>query len=363
MNARQHERADVQVPVSVFRDARDVIPVRRLPTYPRLVAQLAPSDPVVRDDVTARLRRDRAALAGVAEDVLAPSATARLLNTRWFRTLERVAWEGREGGESPSAVRDLVDAKARELSDGLARAAKSVLPCWSPCVYRRGAARGADGVEFVTALVLDHDDGLVIDEAVQPWLDWPLVVHTSWSHTPEHPRFRIVLVLAEPVPAAEWPRAWRWASSRSGGRIDPACKDPSRLYLLPALPARGAPFDTRIHDPGGPLLRIDTSDVVAEPVAPSRSSTSTSPSDVRLARARYRLRTDRVARELAATWLGARTTNRRAEGVKCPGCGRDSAWFWLDPGAQSTAVCQHKNSCGWWGHLDALLSARGGADV
>ena len=361
MNRPLRDERSAHIDLCRFRDARDVLPRAWRSTYREFAAALAPAlAPVRRDVIEAGARRLR--VIDEAERVLLSGAVPSdwLADHPAFRAIEKVAWT--TDGD-PAARLQAVSCGAAQAREGVWRQVKTRLPCWSPCVYRRGAVRCADGVEFVTALVLDHDDGLGIDAAVEPWLDWPLVVHTSWSHTPKHPRFRIVLVLAEPVPAAAWPRAWRWASSRSGGRIDPACKDPSRLYLLPAVPAPGAPFETRTHDPGGPLLRIDTSDVVAAPVAPSRPSTSTSPSDVRLARARYRLRTDRVARELAATWLGARTTNRRAEGVKCPGCGRDSVWFWLDPGAQSTAVCQHKNSCGWWGHLDALLSARGGTDV
>ena len=66
-----------------------------------------------------------------------------------------------------------------------------------------------------------------------------------------------------------------------------------------------------------------------------------------------------AARERAASHLGATVRSGRAEHITCPGCGRRSVWFWLKPGQMSTAACKHKNSCGWWGHLDTLLDARG----
>ena len=57
--------------------------------------------------------------------------------------------------------------------------------------------------------------------------------------------------------------------------------------------------------------------------------------------------------------LGMTGQFTRADRVPCPACGRPSAWFWLSPGALSTAQCHHKDSCGWWGHLDELLDDQG----
>ena len=145
------------------------------------------------------------------------------------------------------------------------------------------------------------------------------------------------------------------------------------MYLLPAVPAPEAPWESRVHDPGGELLRIDweglpeLADVKAPSPArrtsrrsPGRSSTT---ADRIRRKARRLLRTDRDTRERAATWIGARLVSNRAEGIECPSCGRPSVWFWLDPGRQSTACCDHRNSCAWWGHLDELLDHHGGPDV
>ena len=145
------------------------------------------------------------------------------------------------------------------------------------------------------------------------------------------------------------------------------------MYLLPAVPAPGAPWETRVHDPGGELLRIDWEALPEAPTdlpAPADARPRRAPPARNSARAdrvrrkaRRLLRTDRETRERAAAWVGARIVSNRAEGIECPSCGRPSAWFWLDPGRQSTASCDHKNSCGWWGHLDDLLDRHGGPDV
>ena len=56
--------------------------------------------------------------------------------------------------------------------------------------------------------------------------------------------------------------------------------------------------------------------------------------------------------------LGARIRGecpqRRAEGVACPGCGRASVWFWIEPDRLKAACCNHLASCGWRGSLDDL---------
>lgn len=171
-----------------------------------------------------------------------------------------------------------------------------------------------------------------------------------------------------------WPRAWAWAWERTGGHADAACKNPSRLYLLPAVGAADAAWERRIHDPGGHLLRIDwerlpdpVPSAPAPPTANARRPRFQQPVGQRVDPARRKaqalLRSDRATRERAAAWLEARVTANRAEGVACPGCDRPSVWFYLDPGRQTTAVCDHRNSCGWWGHLDDLLDHHGKCHV
>jgi hypothetical protein len=351
------------VPVTTFRDARDAIPRPRSLTYPELVAWLAPARPSVRGDVVDASRQQRATLARVLDAAIHERGPVRG-GDRWQRELERVAFQTAATTEDPDVVAEALRARAAELDVAIVRQAKTALPCWSPAVYRPGRLRGADGVEAVTCLVLDHDDGLSIDEATAPWTDWPHLVHTSWSHTDERPKFRVVLVLAEPVPAAAWPRAWAWAFARAGGRVDPACKDPSRVYFLPAVPSADAPYEARVHEPGGQLLRIDWERL---PTPASKGPTNRPPvpaasppdDDPRRRRLVHLLRTDRGTRDRAAELLGAEVHDRRADKITCPSCGRPSVWFWLEPGAQHTAACKHLNSCAWRAGLDVLLDARG----
>jgi hypothetical protein len=129
---------------------------------------------------------------------------------------------------------------------------------WSPVTYLPGTTRGKANVDQVHALVLD------IDHAPLP-LDllgeWEYVAHTTFRHTPEAPRWRVVLPLGQPVAGAEWPAFWLRANAYFGGCVDPAAKDSSRIFYLPSCPP-GAVHDFKQQH--GRLLGSD--DLPAVPV-------------------------------------------------------------------------------------------------
>ena len=106
---------------------------------------------------------------------------------------------------------------------------------WSPVRYQPGTRRGNDNVAAVTLLVAEFDHS-------EP--DWPLiadldyVAYTTWSHTHDDPHWRVVVRLAEEVPASEWPEVWQRAAFWLFPGLDPACKDPARLYYWPTCRPR-----------------------------------------------------------------------------------------------------------------------------
>ncbi len=370
MNAtRPADELVLRVDVSRFRDARDVLPRPMRPTYREVAEMVAPVRPPVRPDlVDAEARRLR--VIDEAERVLADGRVPPdwLVDHPTFRALERVAWTTDDDDGRSAAVA----AAASQARESTRRRTKVALPCWSPVRCFPASTRGIPAVDVVTCLVLDYDDGTTLDAALGPWLDWPLLAATTWSHTEEHPRFRVTLVLETPVPAAAWPEVWRWAAERAVGSVDPACKDPSRLYLLPAVRSEDSAYHRVEHDPGGHLLGVSGRVVVSASCSSTSRPTSPAeagvvggrpPTDAARRAARELFRVDDGARRRAADWLGAEVTARRAQRVTCPGCGRPSVWFWLAPGALATVQCHHRQSCGWWGHLDELLDARGGAHV
>ncbi len=264
---------------------------------------------------------------------------------------------------APKPVRCSVGGLVRALTTFPVRAVtdKRALPAWSPAIYAPGAPRRADTVRAVSCLVLDVDDGDP-DAAFAPWPGALAVMHTTWSHRPEAPRFRLVLPLARPVPADRWGLAWAWAAARAPG-ADPACKDPSRLYFRPALPGADAPHAARVQ--AGALLDL-VGELPEEP--PPRHPPAAARAVVRVpARLRdhavaTRLAHDPTTRERIAEAAGASVVglgaDRRATHAPCPACGRPSVWFYLEPRRLRGARCNHRQTCGWEGALDALLARR-----
>jgi len=134
-----------------------------------------------------------------------------------------------------------------ELEAGLD---KRAAPGWAPVAWALGQPhrRKAENVGALSCLVLDCDklppEGLAVLEGAAERLGRAACWHTSWSHTPERPKARLVLPFATPCPVAQWPRVWgagqRWAAAE-GLEVDTACRDPGRWYLLPGLPADASP--------------------------------------------------------------------------------------------------------------------------
>ena len=125
------------------------------------------------------------------------------------------------------------------------KAAKVTLPAWSPAIYRDTVEtrRVAAGVEAVSCFVLDLDSGEPFDRVVDLVAGYYSLSHTTWSHLPAVPKGRIILPLLTPCPVEYWAEVWaagdRWAQS-AGVHMDQSCKDPCRLYYLPAIVA-GSP--------------------------------------------------------------------------------------------------------------------------
>lgn len=113
---------------------------------------------------------------------------------------------------------------------------------WLPVRMRDGETRRkAANVAAVWALVVDLDEDVasfaeLVTKAAA--LGVVCILHTTWSHRPDKPKARAVFPLSEECPADRWLEVWtaaqRWAASW-GATVDASCKDPARLYFLPAI--------------------------------------------------------------------------------------------------------------------------------
>lgn len=187
--------------------------------------------------------------------------------------------------------------------------AKKSLPAISGTRFRPGASRSRSSALDLSLLLFDIDNarevptgdywvdprtGLPSDrpklrkERIPEPVTFPEVldalwtagvdayVWTTWSHTPEWPRLRVVVPLAQPVPAHLWESATEWAVDRLGfvairrGVDLPVLQDTARLNFLPGGP-RGTPVlrgETIGEHLNIPLDRLRSVDVPKEAATP-----------------------------------------------------------------------------------------------
>jgi len=129
---------------------------------------------------------------------------------------------------------------------------------WIPATFRNDGVRRREDVESITALVLDLDNGTSIEVVERELQDFEYVLHTTYSHSPEKPRWRAVMPLNRPIrPAQLWP-LFDAFNRRFGGALDAVCgHDPVHFYYLPRCPAGAQEFFVARHHPGE-LLDYDT---------------------------------------------------------------------------------------------------------
>lgn len=103
-------------------------------------------------------------------------------------------------------------------------------------------------VEQVHALVFDFDNGdTTFKQAVKLFADTAKIVYTTFSHTTDHPKLRLILPFPRPVSADEYARVWDWAAKKitsAGHMLDEAARDASRFWYLPSHKPK-APYEWR----------------------------------------------------------------------------------------------------------------------
>lgn len=97
-------------------------------------------------------------------------------------------------------------------------------------------------VVSLSCLVLDYDGkhgAFTLDEVRAMW-PWECVIHSTWNHTPEAPRLRVILPLSREVSPAEYAALYAAALARDP-RLDPSCRNPSRFFYWPSKKSLDAP--------------------------------------------------------------------------------------------------------------------------
>lgn len=116
---------------------------------------------------------------------------------------------------------------------------KKSLPCWSPALYPEGKKRGNDYVSSITSLVYDFDHAKERPEKIAARLHRigaAYILHSTWSHAPSEPRYRVILFLSRPLKPEEYTSSWENGLRLIGydAGVDRQARNISRHYALPA---------------------------------------------------------------------------------------------------------------------------------
>ena len=231
----------------------DVEPKQEFLTLPQLTTLLRRFEvkPKVRDQAERDVRRVDKAWEAWAQGVEAAGPV-------WPK-LKKAAKKATDAGDDPH---DAAQQRYQYLRAEAVRSAKKDFRLWAPALYKPNSRRGSENVVYLSCLVLDYDDGTPIEDASETWEAWFHIVHSTWSHSAAHHKFRVVVPLAQPVPAKHWRQVWHWAEDLVGAVIDPACKGEGHAFALPVVPDVAHPREAFSRP--GPLL-----DPVLEGVVPT----------------------------------------------------------------------------------------------
>ena len=137
---------------------------------------------------------------------------------------------------------------------------KKQLPCWSPALYPPNKTRKNANVEAITALVFDYDSptwspARLHSQMVEKQVAH--VIHTTWSHRAEAPRYRLILFTDRAIKPKEFLRvrenALALVEYREG--VDDL-RDLARHYALP-MRRTGSPFEGYVEI-DLPALKVDS---------------------------------------------------------------------------------------------------------
>lgn len=107
-------------------------------------------------------------------------------------------------------------------------------PAWSPATFEP-CRRTAANVTQISAACLDYDGGETLGEVAATWNSAFGLIYTTRRHTPQNPKFRVILPWLRPISVAQHEKLWLKLQSHTGGKLDSHSKDPARIWYEPGV--------------------------------------------------------------------------------------------------------------------------------
>jgi hypothetical protein len=148
---------------------------------------------------------------------------------------------------------------------------KDSVGLFSPAEFRVGGGKAKPAVIAIGFGVLDLDKvstaglGRLADRLREMAIAY--VIASTWKHTIEKPRYRLVVPFDRKVPADQWSAFWPRLLQVLCPEADDACSDPNRCYYWPSCPADRLDQFQVFSGQGKP---IDTSTILSAAAPPKR---------------------------------------------------------------------------------------------
>ncbi len=115
---------------------------------------------------------------------------------------------------------------------------------WHPAVFKRDSKRHEENVIALHSFVADVDGKKIQtvnfkNEFTEKLSKYAYAYHTSYSHSLEQEKWRVIIPFSEAVPQKKWPEVYAYFQKIFGDKIDPACNYPTCLFYLPSYPPGG----------------------------------------------------------------------------------------------------------------------------
>jgi len=102
--------------------------------------------------------------------------------------------------------------------------------------FKHSGTKLGNDVEEIYAFVLDLDGGVTQDEFQQKLAGYAYLAYTSYSHSEDEERWRVIVFYDRPCTPAQHANVFAHFNGMFGGRIDSSSKKLSQLWYTPACP-------------------------------------------------------------------------------------------------------------------------------
>lgn len=117
------------------------------------------------------------------------------------------------------------------------------------------AKRLKENVKELSLLCFDVDHDAYFEQTIKSFslLNCAFAIYSTHSHLRKtdtnpnaEPRYRVVIPLASPIPASEFPHLWQYSKHRTEMPFDESAKDSSRMFYTPVKAEPTAPYESYI---------------------------------------------------------------------------------------------------------------------